>query len=77
MVRDGMRAVRIRQIALREDVKIDPRVHDVDVKENCKRWTRCGCFFPVNSYGIGGLRRTWRGVYVDLPTTCLECLRMS
>lgn len=62
-------------MALREGVEIDPRVHDTDAKD--KEWTYCGRFFPVNSYGIRSLRRAWRGIYVDLPTTCLECLGVS
>lgn len=69
--------MRIRQMALRADVEIDPLVHDVEEKGNYEQWTRCGHFFPVSLHGIGVLQLAWRGVHVDLPATCLECLGAS
>lgn len=64
----------VRKIVLRDYIAEDPVIHETRLVHPDGAWTMCGYYFSIRAHGpITGYTYGWKGILVNLPTTCLWC----
>lgn len=65
----------VRKIVLPDHIAEDPVIHETRLVRLDGAWTMCGNYFGIRAHGsTTGYAYGWKGVLVNLPTTCLWCV---